>query len=134
MNELKILIIIRTSTIFYNLLIFSILRCSSTSSISKFSHVLVINHIWRYNILKYFYILVTCPRTHCKVLFFSNIWRILVFLILKILCWCWWPFFMFAKWWKFTTKKQLVTSLIFSFKISYIYIYNNFEGDFKVFK
>jgi len=29
---------------------------------------------------------------------------------------------MFAKWWKFTTKKQLVTSLIFSFKISYIYI------------
>jgi len=25
---------------------------------------------------------------------------------------------MFAKWWKFTSKKHLVTSLIFSFKIS----------------
>jgi hypothetical protein len=49
---------------------------SSRSSIKKINHVLVISHILGKCLLKYFYILVPSPETHCKIIlhwFFLNL-------------------------------------------------------------
>ncbi len=53
-------VIIRCNYLFY----LSNLWFSSKSSTKIFNHVLAINHIWRYNLLKYLYILATSLRTH----------------------------------------------------------------------
>jgi len=45
------------------------LCCSSRSSTRKFNHVLAIDHVYEnINLLKYFYILATSHRTHCKII------------------------------------------------------------------
>jgi hypothetical protein len=50
------------------LFIFSILWSFSGSSTRKSSHV------WKYNLLKYFYILAISHGIHCKIISFKNIY------------------------------------------------------------
>jgi len=87
----------------------------SRSSTTKFNHVLAIDHVYGgINLLKYFYILATNPRTHCRIISL-NFWNLkfLVFLVKKSFVNVDGPFLCLKNDGNSPPKKNSVTSLIF---------------------